>query len=129
MIAVGKVRSSLGTICRSNVIMVRLPLLNWAIVRYSWYWAFGALGIVGLAWCALWLAFGGEGPLAAAAVKEVRPCLTITSSHREYNRAGQALRRVCRFLPRITKNCGAADRPPTLVPNPEPSDEKYLRGR
>jgi MFS transporter, ACS family, D-galactonate transporter len=51
-------------------VMVALPLLNWAIVHYSWHWAFGALGIVGLAWCALWLAFGGEGPLATAAAKD-----------------------------------------------------------
>ena len=26
-------------------IMVALPLLNWVIVRYSWHWAFGVLGI------------------------------------------------------------------------------------
>jgi MFS transporter, ACS family, D-galactonate transporter len=51
-------------------ILVALPLLNWTIVHYSWHWAFGALGIVGLAWCVLWLAFGGEGPLAAAAPKD-----------------------------------------------------------
>ena len=27
-----------------------LPALNWLIVRYSWNWAFGALGIAGLTW-------------------------------------------------------------------------------
>jgi MFS transporter, ACS family, D-galactonate transporter len=54
-------------------VMVALPLLNWVIVRYSWHWAFGALGIVGLAWCALWLAFGREGSLATAAVKDSPP--------------------------------------------------------
>jgi MFS transporter, ACS family, D-galactonate transporter len=46
-------------------VMVALPLLNWAIVHYSWHWAFGALGVVGLVWSALWLAFGREGSLAA----------------------------------------------------------------
>jgi MFS transporter, ACS family, D-galactonate transporter len=45
-------------------VMIALPLLNWVIVRYSWHWAFGALGIVGLGWSALWLAFGREGSLA-----------------------------------------------------------------
>ena len=30
-------------------IMVALPLLNWVIVRYSWHWAFGVLGIAGAA--------------------------------------------------------------------------------
>jgi MFS transporter, ACS family, D-galactonate transporter len=48
-------------------IMVALPALNWVIVRYSWHWAFGVLGFVGLAWTAAWLALGREGPLAAAA--------------------------------------------------------------
>jgi ACS family D-galactonate transporter-like MFS transporter len=45
-------------------VLVTLPLLNWAIVHCSWHWAFGALGISGLAWCILWLAFGREGSLA-----------------------------------------------------------------
>jgi MFS transporter, ACS family, D-galactonate transporter len=48
-------------------IMVALPTLNWIIVHYSWHWAFGVLGFVGLAWTAAWLAFGREGPLTAAA--------------------------------------------------------------
>jgi ACS family D-galactonate transporter-like MFS transporter len=47
-------------------IMVALPLLNWVIVRYSWHWAFGALGIAGLVWTAAWLVLGREGPLTAS---------------------------------------------------------------
>jgi MFS transporter, ACS family, D-galactonate transporter len=54
-------------------IMVALPLLNWVIVHYSWHWAFGVLGFVGLAWVAAWLALGGEGPLTAAATREGAP--------------------------------------------------------
>ena len=54
-------------------IMVALPLLNWVIVRYSWHWAFGALGIAGLLWCIAWAALGGEGPLTAAAVPRSGP--------------------------------------------------------
>ena len=46
-------------------VMIALPLLNWVIVRYSWHWAFGALGFAGLVWCALWLALGREGSFAA----------------------------------------------------------------
>ncbi|MBO0737229.1 MAG: MFS transporter [Alphaproteobacteria bacterium] len=42
-------------------VMVALPLLNWVIVRWTWHWAFGLLGLVGLVWCALWLVFGREG--------------------------------------------------------------------
>jgi MFS family permease len=41
-------------------IMVSLPALNWVIVTYSWHWAFGILGIVGLAWAVAWLALGRE---------------------------------------------------------------------
>lgn len=48
-------------------VMATLPLLNWVLVRYSWQWAFGALGIAGLAWAAAWLIFGREGAVAAAA--------------------------------------------------------------
>ncbi len=47
-------------------VLVALPLLNRVIVNYSWHWAFGVLGIAGLAWTAAWLAFGREGSLTAA---------------------------------------------------------------
>jgi MFS transporter, ACS family, D-galactonate transporter len=47
-------------------IIVALPLLNWVIVRYSWHWAFGVLGIAGLAWAVAWLVLGREGPLTAS---------------------------------------------------------------
>ena len=50
-------------------VMVALPLLNWVIVRWSWHWAFGALGVIGLVWCGLWLAFGREGSLDGETVK------------------------------------------------------------
>jgi predicted MFS family arabinose efflux permease len=46
-------------------VIIAVPLLNWIIVNHSWHWAFGALGIVGLIWVALWLVFGREGPLEA----------------------------------------------------------------
>lgn len=44
-------------------VIIAVPTLNWIIVTYSWHWAFGALGIVGLAWAVLWLMFGREGTL------------------------------------------------------------------
>ena len=50
-------------------VMVALPLLNWVIVRWTWHWAFGSLGLVGLVWCALWLVFGREGSLDNESVK------------------------------------------------------------
>jgi MFS transporter, ACS family, D-galactonate transporter len=54
-------------------IMVALPLLNWIIVKYSWHWAFGALGIAGLAWSAAWLVLGREGSLTAGTASVATP--------------------------------------------------------
>src|SRR5215472_7837500 len=54
-------------------IMVALPLLNWVIVNFSWHWAFGVLGIAGLAWSAAWLVLGREGSLTAAAATVATP--------------------------------------------------------
>jgi len=44
-------------------VILAVPALNWVIVNYSWHYAFGALGIVGLMWVAAWLIMGKEGPL------------------------------------------------------------------
>jgi len=54
-------------------IMVALPLLNWVIVHYSWHWAFGVLGIVGLAWTVAWLVLGREGPLTGPRATDATP--------------------------------------------------------
>src|SRR5262249_25689080 len=43
--------------------LVALPLLQWVIDQSSWHWAYGALGIVGLIWSAVWLLVGREGTL------------------------------------------------------------------
>jgi len=56
-------------------VILAVPTLNWLIVNYSWHHAFGALGIVGLLWVAVWLMLGKEGPLVptrAEAAAEVR---------------------------------------------------------
>ena len=56
-----------GPGCSRIKAAVPLPAtLNWVIVHYSWHWAFGVLGVVGLAWTVTWMALGREGPLAAA---------------------------------------------------------------
>lgn len=44
-------------------VIVALPAVNWIIVHYSWHWAFGTLGFVGLVWVAVWFYLGQEGPL------------------------------------------------------------------
>jgi MFS transporter, ACS family, D-galactonate transporter len=44
-------------------VILAVPALNWVIVNYTWHYAFGALGIVGLMWVGAWLIMGKEGPL------------------------------------------------------------------
>jgi MFS family permease len=44
-------------------VIIAVPALNWLIVNYSWHYAFGALGVVGLLWALAWLMLGKEGPL------------------------------------------------------------------
>jgi MFS family permease len=51
-------------------VIIAVPALNWIIVNYSWHWAFGALGIVGLIWSVLWIIFGREGTLVDPPVSE-----------------------------------------------------------
>src|SRR4030081_638822 len=47
-------------------VILAVPALNWVIVNYSWHYAFGALGVVGLMWVVAWLILGKEGPLGQA---------------------------------------------------------------
>jgi MFS family permease len=54
-------------------VILAVPALNWIIVHYDWHYAFGALGIVGLIWVAVWLVLGEEGPLVPAAMTETEP--------------------------------------------------------
>jgi MFS family permease len=44
-------------------VILAVPALNWVIVNYSWHYAFGALGVVGVMWVVAWLILGREGPL------------------------------------------------------------------
>jgi MFS family permease len=48
-------------------VILAVPALNWVIVNYSWHYAFGALGVVGLMWVVAWLILGEEGPLVQTA--------------------------------------------------------------
>ena len=54
-------------------VLVALPLLNWVIVKYSWHWASGVLGLAGLGWTAAWLVLGREGSLTGAAATQALP--------------------------------------------------------
>jgi MFS family permease len=52
-------------------VIVAVPALNWVIVNYSWHYAFGALGLIGLLWAAAWVMLGKEGPLVEARTSAV----------------------------------------------------------
>src|SRR4051794_24348941 len=52
-------------------VILAVPALNWVIVNYSWHYAFGALGVVGLMWVVAWLILGKEGPLVQTATMAV----------------------------------------------------------
>jgi MFS transporter, ACS family, D-galactonate transporter len=47
---------------------VAAPAIVYVIVHYSWRDAFAILGLIGLAWCAVWLFAGKEGPLSSEPV-------------------------------------------------------------
>jgi MFS family permease len=49
-------------------VIIAVPALNWIVINYSWHYAFGALGLVGLLWVVAWLMLGKEGPLVQSAV-------------------------------------------------------------
>jgi MFS family permease len=52
-------------------VILAVPALNWVIVNYTWHYAFGALGVVGLMWVVAWLIVGKEGPLVQTVVQAV----------------------------------------------------------
>jgi MFS family permease len=65
-------------------VIVAVPALNWVILNYSWHYAFGALGAVGLMWVVAWLIMGREGPLvqtvATAAAEPRVPYFQLLTS-------------------------------------------------
>lgn len=63
-----------------GVIMV-VPVLTWIITSYSWHYAFGALGVVGMIWVLAWAVFGKEGQGDAA---DVEPATAAAAGHIPY---------------------------------------------
>ncbi|MEU9705058.1 MFS transporter [Streptomyces sp. NPDC047981] len=45
-------------------VAVAAPALSAVISAWGWRWAFGAVGLIGLVWAAVWRRYGSEGPLA-----------------------------------------------------------------
>lgn len=42
-------------------VIIVVPILTWIITKYSWHYAFGTLGVLGLLWVAMWVKWGEEG--------------------------------------------------------------------
>ncbi|MCG2623696.1 MFS transporter [Arthrobacter sp. I2-34] len=51
------------------------PFLAFVISYFGWRWAFGALGVLGLAWVLVWWKLGADGPFAGKAGKAVADAL------------------------------------------------------
>jgi ACS family D-galactonate transporter-like MFS transporter len=59
--------------------MIAIPLLNFIITTYSWHYAFGALGIVGLLWVIAWAIVGKEGAIEGPGTMGNRPMIASAS--------------------------------------------------
>jgi ACS family D-galactonate transporter-like MFS transporter len=51
-------------------VVIAIPVLSYVIDRFSWHWAFGLLGIAGLAWVVVWSLLGREGSVPAEIVDQ-----------------------------------------------------------
>lgn len=52
-------------------VIIVVPILTWIITKYSWHYAFGALGVVGLLWVLAFAVLGQEGKGDAGAASVV----------------------------------------------------------
>ena len=67
-------------------VILAVPALNWIIVNYSWHWAFGALGVAGLAWVVAWLILGKEGPFIEQTATEAADATLVPYSRLLFSR-------------------------------------------
>lgn len=51
-------------------VVIAVPLLDWIIESFSWHWAFGVLGVVGLVWVAAWYFLGREGSIVVTVARD-----------------------------------------------------------
>ena len=51
-------------------VVIAVPLLDWIIEEISWHWAFGVLGVVGLAWVVAWYFLGREGNIVTTVARD-----------------------------------------------------------
>ncbi len=53
-------------------VVLAIPLLDYVIEEFSWHWAFGLLGLLGLVWVAAWAALGKEGAITSTIAADTR---------------------------------------------------------
>ncbi|HYM32455.1 MAG TPA: MFS transporter [Candidatus Cybelea sp.] len=51
-------------------VVIAVPLLDHVIEEYSWHWAFGLLGVVGLVWVIVWMLVGREGTITVTVAQD-----------------------------------------------------------
>jgi MFS family permease len=51
-------------------VVLAIPILDYVIEGYSWHWAFGLLGIVGLIWVVAWALLGREGTITTTSTAD-----------------------------------------------------------
>jgi MFS transporter, ACS family, D-galactonate transporter len=49
-------------------VVLAIPALDVVIEKFSWHWAFGTLGVVGLLWVLAWALLGSEGSITTTGV-------------------------------------------------------------
>ncbi|MBI1212638.1 MAG: MFS transporter [Alphaproteobacteria bacterium] len=63
-------------------VIIAVPVLSWIITHYNWHYAFGALGLAGLAWALVWGIVGKEGDaIHAVQERKVRALAKIPYRH------------------------------------------------
>lgn len=51
-------------------VVAAIPVLNYVIERFTWHWAFGLLGVIGLLWVVAWYIFGKEGGIVTTVTRD-----------------------------------------------------------
>jgi len=51
-------------------VVLAIPILDYVIEEYSWHWAFGLLGVIGLLWVVAWALLGREGSIVTTTIAE-----------------------------------------------------------
>lgn len=62
--------TALLTLGTSLGVIVAAPGLTWVIIHHGWRSAFVVLAVMGLVWCAIWMAVGREGPVGSQVAQQ-----------------------------------------------------------